>query len=140
MKTLDSIRVFVYKLCPEVLAASVAATMVLSPGVAGAEFVLGVPMPKRATPEGPFRYVVPGTSLKDVVKFFKKKFKHTSHTFLDALDHPEVKVVHIRSADRGTAWEGVNLWIRNRRVHIFVVPRQGSAKEKGTEMRSREVE
>jgi hypothetical protein len=138
MKILDSIRAFVYKLGPEVLAASLAAAMVLSPGVAGADLVLGVPMPSKAAPDGPFRYVVPGTSLKDVVKFFKKKFKHAPHVFLDALDHPEAKVIHIRSGDGRTAWEGVNLWIRNRRVHIVVLPRKGSVTEKSTERRSEE--
>jgi hypothetical protein len=118
---------FIYKHLPGFAAAWIAAAGVSGPGTAGAaELVLGVPIPKKAMPAGPYRYESLG-SLRDVVKFFKKKLKRIPHVVLDAIDHPEVKVVHIKSTSPSTAWEGINLSLYRRRVSIFVIPRGGAA-------------
>ena len=132
MKTLDSPRGLLYKTCL-ISVASIATAAVVGSGAAqAAEFVLGVPMPKKAVSEGPNRFTVPGT-LKDAVKFFKKKFKKSPHVFLNAVDHPNAKVVHIRSGDSGTGWEGVNVALYGRKIHVFVIPRGGSLREKAPE-------
>lgn len=134
MKPLDSVRTFVYK--PWLLtAASIAAAAVIGSGVAQADSVLGVLMPKKAVPEGTNRFMVPGT-LRDAVKFFKKKFKRASHVFLNAIDHPSAKVVHVRSGDSSTAWEGINISYYGRKVHVFIVPRGAMVKQAPIESES----
>jgi hypothetical protein len=110
-------------------AASIAAAMILGPAAAdAAELVLGVPMPKRASPDGPYRYSLPATSLRDVVKFFRKVFKRAPHTFVGPLDYHKVELVHIRSGDASTLWEGINLSLSRKRASIFVIPRKGVAR------------
>src|SRR5262249_53919966 len=116
-------------------AAFAAAAVVLGPATTHAgEFVLGVEMPKRAIADGPYRYVTSAT-LRDVLKFFRKKFKRSSHTFIDAIDHPKAKVVHIRSGEASTAWEGINVSLYGNRVHIFVIPRARELRRSGADAR-----
>jgi len=132
MKSLDTKRGVFYKTCL-ISVASIATAALIGTGSAHAlEYVLGVPMPKKAVSEGSNRFMIPGT-LKDAVKFFKKKFKRASHVFLNAIDHPNAKVVHIRSGDSGTGWEGINIGLYGRKVHVFVIPRGGSLREKVSE-------
>lgn len=124
-KSLDTQGGFVYKTWLFGCAVLVAATAFVGGGAAhAAEYVLGVPVPKKSVPEGQNRFVVPGT-LRDAVKFFKKKFrkKRPEPVFIDAVDHPNAKVVHIRSGDTQSAWEGINIAWYGRKVHVFVIPR-----------------
>jgi hypothetical protein len=127
MKDLDRLRPFLYKPGLSFVAVVLAAAVVLGASSSSAETVLGVEMPKKAIADGTFRYVAMA-NLRDVVKFFKKKFKNASHAFIEAIDHPKVKVIHVRSGDASTAWEGINLAYYDRRVHIFVIPRGGVPK------------
>ena len=66
MKCLDRSGRFLYKPGLVILAALGAAAVVFGPATTRAgELVLGVEMPKKAIPDGPFRYVATGT-LRDV--------------------------------------------------------------------------
>ena len=136
---LDTVGAFVYK--PGLFwwaASTVAAAFIGLGSAAGAEYVLGVPMPKKATAEGSNRYWVPG-SLKDAVKFFKKRYKRSPHVFQDAIEHPKAKVIHIESRDSSTAWSGINVSQYGGKVYVFVVPRDGRG-SKGTESEERASE
>lgn len=130
---LDTTRAFVYNagLFGRAAAAAAAvfvATVCFGMGhAAAAESASGVAMPKKATAEGPNRFLLPGT-LKDAVKFFKKRFKRSPHVFLDAIEHPKAKVVHIQSRDSSTAWSGINISHYGGKVHVFVIPRDGRSK------------
>ena len=108
-------------------------------GVAMAgELPTRAPLPEGARPlEEAGRYKV-GMSYDTAVKYYKRRFRSTGGVrWFSIVSQPGIKAKHIKSRDRRTDWEGINIYEYKGEVKIYVIPRTPSDKKSRSSVRKK---
>jgi hypothetical protein len=78
----------------------------------------GVSMPGAKVGEHLYRSTA---KIYQIIKFFRKKGV-TSYE-KEEFETPKVSVTHLRSSNKRTKWEGINIYRYNKLTYIYIIPR-----------------
>ncbi len=102
---------------------SIAFAALLSLSMVTEEY-LGVHVINEAVPlDEPGRYESPRT-YDDTLQYYKWHFKSRGGVrWRNVVNLPHIRAKHIQSVRPRTKWQGINIYERNGRVRLFIVPR-----------------
>ncbi len=97
-------------------------------GAAGAESVSGAQLPDGAQKVAEYRYRT-RRDFDDTLKYYKTVYPPATYPRKAIINQPGVKAVHIANPS-GKGFEGLNIYMANDEVRIFVVAAETKAKKK----------
>jgi hypothetical protein len=109
------------------LAVAAAVVAFVAPVAAGADNVLGAPLPDSATKVAEYRYRS-AESFDETIKTLKKIYDEKKFPRKSIINQPGIKALHI-SNPSGRGYEGLNIYEANDEVRIYVIP-AGDVKKK----------
>ena len=112
-----------------------AAAVALAAGAARAEVVNGVQLPDGATKVGENRYRV-REDFEGLLKYYRVAYPTSAYPRRQIVNQPGVKAIHI-SNPTGKSFEGLNIYLSNDEVRIYVIlradaPKPGKKRGDGT--------
>lgn len=97
-------------------------------GAAGAESVSGAQLPDGAQKVGELRYRT-HKDFEETLKYYKGVYPPANYPRKSIINQPGVKAVHIGNPS-GKGFEGLNIYLANDEVRIYVVASETKSKKK----------
>jgi hypothetical protein len=98
-----------------------------APAIASEKTELGAILPGSAREVGQNRYRSPG-GYEETLKFYTKTYSAERYPRRRIADLPGVRAIHLENPNRGSEWEGLNIYELNGETRIFVLSRQQTPK------------